>query len=142
MPIVAERKLFATGDSLAITFPKAWIRQHHLEPSDVVMLIANDDIVVRPAQNSNRQGQQKERNAQEFHRLRFSVLERDGFCCQYCGRSPKEDGVKLVVDHIIPISKGGTNEMSNLITACGDCNRGKSDRLLKNIDFGGNKIQT
>ena len=61
--------------------------------------------------------------------LRFKVLKRDGFRCQYCGRSAK-DGAVLEVDHIIPKSKGGTNDMDNLITACRECNRGKRDKLL------------
>jgi len=60
--------------------------------------------------------------------LRFEVFKRDSFTCQYCGR--KAPDVLLVVDHIEPISKGGTNDLLNLITACKDCNEGKSDRVL------------
>lgn len=59
--------------------------------------------------------------------LRFQILQRDGYRCRYCGRSPK-DGVKLEIDHIIPVSKGGTNDVRNLVTACQQCNRGKSNR--------------
>jgi 5-methylcytosine-specific restriction endonuclease McrA len=59
---------------------------------------------------------------------RWKVLCRDNFKCQYCGRSSPE--VELEVDHIFPDSKGGTSSMENLITACRDCNRGKSDSLL------------
>jgi hypothetical protein len=36
----------------------------------------------------------------------------------------------LVIDHLMPVSKGGTNDRDNLITACESCNQGKSDRLL------------
>ena len=64
-----------------------------------------------------------------FTRLRFKVLERDNFRCQYCGAGPSEK-TSLVVDHITPKSKGGTNGMANLITACHHCNGGKSDILL------------
>lgn len=46
--------------------------------------------------------------------------------CQYCGYGPK-DGVKLHVDHIKPVSKGGTNDRSNLQALCELCNLGKSD---------------
>jgi hypothetical protein len=60
--------------------------------------------------------------------IRFEVLRRDSFTCTYCGRQPPE--VKLQVDHVVPWSKGGTHELSNLRTACRDCNLGKSDRLL------------
>lgn len=59
-------------------------------------------------------------------RLRFTVLSRDEFTCQYCGRKPPE--VRLEIDHIIPWSKGGKTEQGNLRTACEDCNSGKRDR--------------
>lgn len=56
---------------------------------------------------------------------RFDIFKRDGFVCQYCGKHPPE--TILEVDHIVPVSKGGDNEEYNLVTACQDCNRGKSD---------------
>lgn len=58
--------------------------------------------------------------------LRYKILKRDNFKCQICGRTA-EDGVKLHIDHIIPISKGGKTIGSNLRTLCEDCNLGKSD---------------
>ena len=61
-------------------------------------------------------------------RLRFSIFTRDGFACRYCGR--QSDEVKLEIDHIMPICKGGTNDEANLVTACGDCNRGKAGSNL------------
>lgn len=60
--------------------------------------------------------------------LRFEVFKRDSFTCQYCGRKAPE--VVLEIDHIEPVSKGGTNDILNLITACKDCNAGKGDRQL------------
>lgn len=63
-------------------------------------------------------------------KIRFEVLERDNFRCQYCGTGVK-DGIQLHVDHIVPVCEGGTDDMSNLVTACIDCNRGKGgDELL------------
>lgn len=56
-------------------------------------------------------------------KTRFEVFMRDRFRCQYCGRPAPE--VALEVDHIKPVASGGTDEMSNLITSCRDCNRGK-----------------
>lgn len=61
-------------------------------------------------------------------KIRFEVFKRDSFTCQYCGRSVPD--VILEVDHIKPVSKGGDNEIINLITSCRDCNRGKSDREI------------
>lgn len=68
---------------------------------------------------------QKERNKLSA-KLRYKILERDHHRCQICGRSVS-DGVKLHVDHIKPISKGGLTIESNLRTLCEDCNWGKSD---------------
>lgn len=60
--------------------------------------------------------------------LRYQVLARDNFRCQICG-STQADGVKLHVDHIFPVSKGGKTELSNLRTLCERCNMGKRDRI-------------
>ena len=57
--------------------------------------------------------------------VRFEVFKRDSFRCQYCGADAPQ--VVLHVDHIEPVSGGGTNEITNLITACEACNLGKSD---------------
>lgn len=59
--------------------------------------------------------------------LRYDIMKRDNFRCVLCGRGA-EDGVKLHVDHIIPVSKGGKTVPSNLRTLCEDCNFGKRDK--------------
>lgn len=57
-------------------------------------------------------------------RLRYEVLRRDNYTCRYCGATAPD--VKLTVDHVVPVSLGGTDESSNLVAACGDCNGGKT----------------
>lgn len=58
--------------------------------------------------------------------LRFAVLKRDNFTCQYCGtKSPEKP---LHVDHRTAVAKGGGNEIENLVTSCQDCNLGKGAR--------------
>lgn len=59
---------------------------------------------------------------------RFEVFKRDSFTCQYCGRKAPE--VVLELEHIEPHSKGGSDDILNLLTSCWACNNGKSDRLL------------
>ena len=61
-------------------------------------------------------------------KMRFEVLKRDKFTCQYCGKQSPD--VILHIDHIKPVSKGGKNTMLNLVTSCVDCNLGKGDREL------------
>jgi 5-methylcytosine-specific restriction endonuclease McrA len=63
--------------------------------------------------------------------LRYDVLKRDGFRCRLCGLSA-DDGVKLHVDHIKPVSKGGKTELNNLRTLCDRCNFGKGDKYDPN----------
>ncbi|MBL8780053.1 MAG: HNH endonuclease [Alphaproteobacteria bacterium] len=61
-------------------------------------------------------------------RVRFQVLLRDKFTCQYCGA--KAPDVALQIDHIVPVSRGGSRDMSNLRTACEPCNAGKSASIV------------
>ena len=60
--------------------------------------------------------------------LRFDVFKRDSFKCQYCGAAAPE--FVLHVDHIVPVAKRGTNDITNLITSCLACNLGKTDKML------------
>ena len=60
--------------------------------------------------------------------VRFDVFKRDSFKCQLCGATAPD--VLLEIDHIHPVAKGGTNDITNLITACQPCNAGKSDKTL------------
>ncbi len=59
---------------------------------------------------------------------RHEVFRKAGRRCQQCGSSAS-DGVKLEVDHIMPVSRGGSDDISNLQLLCFECNRGKSDRI-------------
>lgn len=65
--------------------------------------------------------------ANEWAELRRSVFERDDFTCTYCG----ERGGRLECDHIVPHSRGGSDNLSNLTTACFACNRSKRDKTLE-----------
>lgn len=64
-------------------------------------------------------------------RLRFEIFKRDGFKCQYCGRTPPD--VVLHVDHVVPKSGGGGSEDDNLLTACADCNLGKGPIPMERV---------
>lgn len=57
-------------------------------------------------------------------RLRFEILRRDGHTCRYCGAMAPD--VQLTVDHVTPVALGGSDDPSNLVAACADCNGGKS----------------
>lgn len=66
------------------------------------------------------------------------LFERDGWKCHYCGfpvqmKGPSsQDGAgykKGTMDHVVPISLGGSHTYSNLVTACSDCNGLKGDKV-------------
>lgn len=61
---------------------------------------------------------------------RWFVLQRDNFTCVYCGASAVRASQRLVVDHIIPRSRGGGDRPDNLATCCNACNAGKGSQLL------------
>ena len=64
---------------------------------------------------------------------RFNVFLRDYFTCQYCGtRKPTQE---LTFDHLVPRSRGGRTTWENVVTACGQCNLLKGNRLPR--EFGG-----
>jgi hypothetical protein len=58
--------------------------------------------------------------------VRWAVMQRDNFRCMKCGRRPPE--IKLQVDHVVPLSKGGPDIEDNFQTLCNECNAGKSNR--------------
>lgn len=55
---------------------------------------------------------------------RRAVFARDGWACQYCGSRQT-----LTVDHVIPRSKGGSSDWTNIVASCAPCNRRKGDHL-------------
>lgn len=69
-------------------------------------------------------------------------MARAGYRCQQCGvlATPGErrfmdgewvavGGIRLQVDHVVPIARGGTNVLGNLQALCGPCNNAKGARL-------------
>jgi len=57
-------------------------------------------------------------------RIRYEILKRDNHTCRYCGASAPD--ATLTVDHVTPVALGGSDDPSNLVAACRDCNYGKS----------------
>jgi 5-methylcytosine-specific restriction endonuclease McrA len=63
------------------------------------------------------------------------LFARDHYRCQFCGRpaadlKPRES---LTRDHLVPLSRGGTNDWTNVVTACSPCNTRKGNRLPEEI---------
>ena len=65
--------------------------------------------------------------------LRHEVFKRDNYKCVECGATNKE--TTLEIDHIIPVAKGGTNDINNLQTLCRECNRAKNATFWNEKDL-------
>ena len=65
------------------------------------------------------------------------LFARDRYRCQYCGRLGAElkQRETLTRDHLVPISRGGTNDWTNVVTACSPCNTRKANHLPDEINM-------
>jgi len=75
-------------------------------------------------------------NTKTKRALRLRIFERDEWLCWFCGiktEPPVDAGnpISATVDHFLPGSKGGSNEESNLVTACKRCNSRKRNRTIE-----------
>jgi len=61
-------------------------------------------------------------------KVRWQVMERDGFRCIYCGAG--RETATLVIDHGDPFARGGEDSIDNYVTACRECNAGKAARAV------------
>jgi hypothetical protein len=85
-----------------------------------------DPSLVVVDEQSTRRAVQVARRRDPSAGLRLKVLQRDGFRCVLCGRSPAiERGVVLHLDHVTPFADGGETTFDNLRTLCQTCNLGR-----------------
>ena len=96
------------------------------QPSDQRQRALNDASGDSPEKTNQPQGY-KPRRRSISNSKRYDVLRRDKFQCVLCGASGSE--AKLEVDHLIPVSQGGTDDIGNLRCLCFRCNRGKHAKI-------------
>jgi hypothetical protein len=58
---------------------------------------------------------------------RQTIYMRDDYTCSYCGKR----GGKLEIDHVVPICRGGIDDIENMATSCMSCNRSKGSKLVE-----------
>ncbi len=69
--------------------------------------------------------------------LRDSLIDREKGKCHYCSTvvvGPAVPNQNYDIDHMIPIAKGGTNDPTNLVLACPECNSKKRDCIVEISD--------
>ena len=67
----------------------------------------------------------------------LKILERDQFCCKYCGLDGKasfENALVMSVDFVVPRARKGKKDPANLVACCRPCNMIKGKRVYKNFE--------
>jgi hypothetical protein len=67
----------------------------------------------------------------------LAILERDDYCCQYCGldgRASFENALVMRVDFVVPRAKKGKKDPTNLVACCGPCNTIKGTKVYKSFE--------
>jgi hypothetical protein len=107
--------------------PQALLRAY--PEKEIISEPINKTLLAKKSKTSLPELINKRRTKREVNdRLRFRIMRRDNFKCQFCGRSPAHDPkIILHVDHIMPWSKGGETTFDNLRTLCSKCNIGKGN---------------
>jgi len=130
IPIVTELRIKC---ELSYSSPQGrnrYAKSDIFEESEI--RVAIQDLEKKRIERQSESFQKKEERGKMNDGLRYNILRRDGFRCRLCGRTA-QDGVKLEVDHIIPISRGGKTTYDNLQTLCKECNRGKGAKMDDNL---------
>jgi 5-methylcytosine-specific restriction endonuclease McrA len=71
------------------------------------------------------------------HAEGLKILERDQFCCRYCGldgRASFENALVMSVDFVVPRARRGKKNPANLVACCRPCNMIKGTRVYKNFE--------
>ena len=93
-------------------------RPHHTEPESDIP--SADGLMVRLGQYPRAA-------------VRRQIYNRDNYTCIYCGLDMRNDPRRICLDHIIPLSKEGSHDPSNLATSCKKCNALKYDKVPSDV---------
>lgn len=70
---------------------------------------------------------------------RIKVYERDRWKCYLCGRKVVRSNTyrpnQATIDHVIPLSKGGSHTYDNVRTSCQSCNSSKGDKIMNGVQL-------
>jgi 5-methylcytosine-specific restriction endonuclease McrA len=110
-----------------------------LEPSELhpPVFPAGDFVPERERGWGFRQGHARRvwraHRLEKFFRLRQSVYDKTQACCWYCGSAQGIGRKRLTMDHVVPRRHGGLLELTNLVSACQDCNERKGTSSLEDF---------
>lgn len=106
------------------------MKQAGMSHEDILTALACikvEPVVVKDEKAEARRERDRLRKASlpsNWSSIRLQVIARDGFVCAYCGEVTDD----IHIDHVMPLSRGGSSEMGNLVVACPTCNVSKKDK--------------
>lgn len=106
-----------------------------MDADAIVAAVAEMEGQVTPvrskaAERADKYRMRRNLSDQDWASLTRQVIERDGWICSYCDLDISKSDVRHAIDHVFPLSKGGTNELDNLCMSCQPCNSSKGDKIL------------
>lgn len=106
-----------------------------LKPTTLVQERSDAGIEFNWEDYKERDFKKERRRSPISKHMRFEIYQRDKFRCFYCKRHKDNlpTGVHLTLDHKIPHSDGGDDSFENLVTACSECNKGKSNKIVNDL---------
>lgn len=103
----------------------AWLIQQLVEADSVRRINESKVIIEYVANEASRPREKAKRKS--LRSVRGRVFEKSNGKCAYCDSQLIESG-NWHVDHVVPISRGGADEIENMVAACHRCNTKKSDK--------------
>ena len=98
---------------------------------DVARALENQSYGATTAKRTRDYRKRRNLSDKEWAALTAQVIERDGWICAYCDCDLENaPDIRHAIDHVMPLSRGGTNDLDNLVMSCQPCNSSKGDKIL------------
>lgn len=132
----AEAKRQAEQRRLEVVevWPKPWMTARHCPECDAYFTPLLTSTTIHCTKRCNKRAARRRRRARENHAVNMwtwsefnKIILKFGHRCAYCGDEPAD---QMEADHVVPLSRGGSDALSNLLPACKPCNGSKSARSL------------
>lgn len=101
------------------------LEEYKDHPSVAVAICHTDRVKYRNERRKKRQASKRKSFGKNYYKVFVEIGRRDGFGCANCG-NPSPD---MQIDHIMPVARGGGNDLANLQLLCWKCNMSKGDRM-------------
>lgn len=107
-----RREYYLKNKEVIIQKVKVWNKNHPKQRSKYMIVV-----------NAVRRGRKKNNGGFTSKEWQSLILKNNS-CCFYCGKNEK-----MTIDHFIPLSKGGSNYITNIVPACKSCNTAKGSLM-------------